>query len=407
LKIAGIIAEYNPLHQGHLYHIRKTKEIAQIDGIIAVISSNFVQRGEPALLDKAARAEMALACGVDLALELPAIASSCNAGIFADAAVDILASTGLVDLISFGAESGPEGKSALYAMADILNEEPPDFRELLKKFLKRGCSYVQSRSLALEALTPGALETLRRPNNNLALAYVKRIVERRYPLDAFPVERRGAGFHDLDGSPDAPASAAALRELVSSGEEEAAYRLMPGPSADILRKCVELGCVARDWDRIWRAVKQAILRSAARELADIAEMREGLENKILSCAYTADSFSSFADALTSRRYPRGRIQRYCMHILLNLRREQCRNFQKNGPSYIRVLGANKKGREMLARMRKTATLPVICGRAGKQSDYARDTLFFERRSSEIWETLTDTSRPLPDRPRVPLMLDQA
>ncbi|MDR1965373.1 MAG: nucleotidyltransferase family protein, partial [Synergistaceae bacterium] len=195
MKTAGIIAEYNPLHKGHQYHIRKSLEFGRADAIIALISSNFTQRGEPSVADKRARAEMALACGADLVLELPCAFSCRNAGIFADAAVDTLAATGVADAISFGAES-PEKLALLERMADALNDEGRDFRRLLKRFLDMGCSFVQSRSMALDERIPGSGELLRHPNNSLALAYIKRIREKGYPIETIAVERIGARFHD-------------------------------------------------------------------------------------------------------------------------------------------------------------------------------------------------------------------
>ncbi|MDR1884923.1 MAG: nucleotidyltransferase family protein, partial [Synergistaceae bacterium] len=150
------MAEYNPFHLGHLYHIRKSLETARADSLVAVISSNFVQRGEPAMIDKGVRAMMALSCGVDLVLELPVAFSSHNAGPFSDAAVDILAATGQVDVISFGMETPREGVPMLLRMADILNDEPHRFKFALKKNLSAGYSFVQARSASLEEIVPGS-----------------------------------------------------------------------------------------------------------------------------------------------------------------------------------------------------------------------------------------------------------
>jgi predicted nucleotidyltransferase len=175
LKITGITAEYNPLHCGHQYHIRKSRECGQIGAIIALISANFTQRGEPSIVDKFARALSAISCGADLAVELPAVFSCRNAGIFADASVDTFAATGLVDCLSFGAEASADKKNFFEHLADILNDEPDEFKESLKKFLDDGYSFVQSRSLALDSMAPGALELLKSPNNNLPLDYIKSI----------------------------------------------------------------------------------------------------------------------------------------------------------------------------------------------------------------------------------------
>ncbi|MDR3076026.1 MAG: nucleotidyltransferase family protein [Synergistaceae bacterium] len=392
MRIAGITAEYNPLHSGHKYHIRKTREIAQAEAIITLISSNFTQRGEPSMVDKHARARMAVSCGADLALELPCAFSCRNAGIFADAAIDIFGATGAVGVISFGTESGDEKKILFERCADILNGEPAEFKSALKKFLGIGHSFVQSRSMALDELAPGALELLSTPNNNLAMAYIKRIREKKHPMETLHIRRIGAGFHERDTSESDVASASAIRGLIASGGARAANAFLPSPCEEILRGEIEAGHAVIGREKLWRAVRQMALRASPEELADIAEMREGLENRMRRAAYEAASMDEFVDICTSRRYPTGRIQRYCAHLLLNLRQEQSKKFQENGPAYIRVLAANETGREILRAMRKTATLPVLSKPGGKMSRYAWEIMSFERAASEIWETLTESPR---------------
>jgi predicted nucleotidyltransferase len=335
---------------------------------------------------------MALTCGADLVLELPCVFSSCNAGIFANAAVDILAAAGIVDFISFGMESDPSEINIFAEIADTLNDEPAGFKESMKKFLTSGYSFVMSRSLALDEFIPGAADVLKSPNNNLALAYINRIREKNYQIEPIAIKRTGASFHDKDIVPGEIASAAAIRELIAKQDLNAVPSLMPAQSADILMSSITKGHAVTDGGRLWRAVKQMILRADTEELAAIAEMREGFENRMRECAYRADSFDSFADLCTSRRYPKGRVQRYAMHLMLNLRHETCRNFQKNGPAYIRMLGANEKGRKLLGRMRDTATLPLLSRAGGDISLYANEIMQFEHRATEIWETLTDSPR---------------
>ncbi|MDR1650295.1 MAG: nucleotidyltransferase family protein [Synergistaceae bacterium] len=403
MRTAGIIAEYNPFHKGHEYHIRKSREFARIDAIIAVISANFTQRGEPALLDKFSRAKMALCCGADLVLELPAVFSCGSAGIFADAAVDILASAGVAEYMAFGMES-PEKKSEMEAMADLLSEEPPSFREPLKKFLRLGYSFVQSRSLALEETFPGALDILKRPNNNLALSYIKRIRFKKYPMETIAVARSGGGFHDT--SPGGGfASAAAVRELVFRGDLAGARHLMPEKCADILEEALSLGHAAASGARLWTAVKQTLLRMTPGQISEAAEIGEGLENRMRRCVYEARDYDSFVGMCVSRRYTKGRIQRCCAHLILGLDRGAGRRFRQGGPQYIRVLGANGAGREVLALMRKSAALPVISRSGGRLSRLGWEMMNFEHSSTEIWETLTDSPRAKAEARAVPVLKD--
>ena len=393
MKIAGITAEYNPLHDGHQYHIRKTRQCAGAEAVIAIISSDFTQRGEPSIVDKRARASMAVAGGADIVLELSCVFSCRNAGIFADAAMDIFYATGLVNVVSFGTEADSGEKKLFENIARVLNDEPEEFKEAMKKFLDEGYSFVQSRSMALDLFIPGALDLLSKPNNNLALAYIKRIKEKNYEMETLHIRRAGIGFHDKEAKPGEYASAASVRAAIERDGIEAARGLIPNTCAGILSAEMAGGHAVIGKDRLWRAVKQALLRSQREEMADIAEMREGLENRMKRAAYEAASMDEFVGLCTSRRYPAGRIQRYCIHLLLNLRQEPSRMFQDLGPAYIRVLAANDAGREILKLMRKTATLPLLSKPGGKMTRYASEIMSFERAASEIWETLTDCPRP--------------
>lgn len=412
MNAVGIIAEYNPLHRGHEYHIRKSRGCVESSAVISIISANFVQRGMPALTDKGLRAAMALSCGVDLVLELPVVYSSHNAGVFAGAAVDILAATGLVSGISFGMET-PDLR-ALCALADLLNDEPPSFKASLKNFLREGYSFVQSRSMALDMAVPGALDLLKSPNNNLALAYVKRIREKNYDIVPVAIKRAGRGFHD-ERLPDAPgdrsaavASAAAIRALMRAGEWELAYSMTPGPCAALLQEAKSGGRLVSDSGRLWRAVKQSLLRAGPEGIRAISEMGEGLENRMTAAAWRSESFESFVDACVTRRYTKGRIQRHCMHLLIGLGHDESRAFQRGGPAYIRVLGAGETGRRLLALMRDRASLPVISKASvpkGSQGapDYASRMMEIEHRATELWETLTDCPNTRSEARRVPVM----
>jgi predicted nucleotidyltransferase len=353
---------------------------------------------------------MALACGVDLALELPVVFSSHNAGVFADAAVDIIAATGQVSSLSFGMETPYVGMAN--DLADILNDEPRRFRVALKKNLGAGFSFVQARSMALDDIVPGSLELLKRPNNNLALAYVKRIREKNYDIEPRAVERLGSGFHETAVS-FADASATAIRALVFEGRFEEAYSFMPDESVRLLRRAAEAGRLTNDRDRLWRAVKQAIIRCGTDGLLGISEMGEGLENRMFGVAMRSDSFDSFVDACATRRYTKGRIQRHCAHLLINLGHEDSREFQKRGPAYIRVLGATTAGRRLLADMREKATLPVItrtsAPKSAKRGDpgvaTAAKIMAFEHRATEIWETLAEKPELRSEARLIPLMPD--
>ena len=184
--VVGIVAEYNPFHKGHLLHIRRARELCGAQAAVAVLSSDFVQRGEPALADKWTRAEAALACGADLVLELPVLFSAHNAGVFANGAVDILAAARAVTHLSFGAEN-PDCLTD--SIIDMILEEPEAFKLSLKKHLAEGFSFVEARARAADEIIPGSARVLAGSNNTLALAYMARIKRKSYALAPLPVLR--------------------------------------------------------------------------------------------------------------------------------------------------------------------------------------------------------------------------
>lgn len=384
IPVVGIVAEYNPFHLGHLRHLRLAKEFSQAEAVVVVLSSDFVQRGEPALLDKWTRAKTAVACGADLVLELPSVFSCHNAGVFADAAVDILASAGIVTHISFGVESADWD---MHKVISILTEEPPAFKRLLKEYLGKGCSFVESRSLALDKILPGSAEQLRGSNNALALAYMSRIKQKKRDLIPVPVQREGAGYNDTELA-ELP-SAAAIRKALADGRTYEALTRLPPSSAAAITDALRTGRACVSHDRLWNILRAALLRSSPEELAKYAEIGEGIEYRLKGAALKAKSFAEWTDACTSKRYPAGRIRRHGMHILLSLGHWQNRAFQRLGPAYIRPLAMNDVGRRLLREMRSEAALPVItkCGAASGISSYAAGIMDYELTACELWEQI--------------------
>jgi predicted nucleotidyltransferase len=380
----GIVAEYNPLHLGHLHHIKEAQRLASAEAAVIVLSPDFVQRGEPALLDKRTRARAALAAGADLVLELPTVYAAHNAGVFANAAVDILAATGAVSHISFGVET-PDWK--MDRILNILIDEPKAFKLRLKEMLDKGYSYVESRSAALEAFEPGSAEKIRGSNNNLALAYMLRLKRRNYKMTAVPVERIGANYHDTEAEEGETASSTAVRTLLAQGKDKEAMKHLPAFSAELLKEALKNGRAVINNEGLWKVLRPMLLRLRAEEISSVAEVREGIEHRLKREALASRTYEDWTERCSSKRYPKGRIQRHAIHVLLGLGHWTNRSFQRNGPAYIRVLAMNAKGRGLLRTMKESATLPVItrCGEA--RGKYAAEMMRFENLASEIWEEL--------------------
>lgn len=397
-KIIGIVAEYNPLHNGHLFHLGKAKENKD-DAIVVVLSSYFTQRGEPAVMSKWDRAESALRAGANLVLELPAFFSCHNAGVFAAGAVDILAATGVVDCLSFGMEQ-PEFDTA--PVLDILVHEPSHFKDNLKKKLNSGFSYVKARAAALEEIHGGWGAFVSLPNNTLALSYMERIVKKRYCISCRPVQRTGAGFHDT-GLGNLFPSAAAVRKALAEGSREEAEKALPSSTVRILRRCISSGNVVLSREMLWRLTRFLILRVSAEELARSSEMTEGMENRLLKYAPLCSSWPEFVRKCITARYPRGRIQRQLIHFLLGISHHENRELQRSGPQYIRVLGADSAGMEILRKMRSAALLPVMGKAPAGLKGEGRLLAGIEQAACSVWEELTTVFSPGEEKKRHPLM----
>lgn len=379
-KVTGIVAEYNPLHNGHVYQLNKAKELSGAEALIVVLSSDFVQRGEPAFLSMHERAKLAVLHGADLVLELPALFSCGNAGIFADSAVKLSAATGIVKTLSFGMED-PDWD--LISAASILVEEPDSFKFLLKKNLESGFSFAEARVNALDSCMPGAASKLAGSNNSLALNYASAIIKNHCEISLVPVQRTGTA-HDTSDLSEAYASSSALRNMLRENNLTAVKSFVPEKSAQVIKENLSGGTAYVSHDRLWTALRPLLLRSSSEDFFKTAEISEGIENKFIAEALSAGSFDEWLERCTSRRYPKGRIRRQAMQLLLGTDRWTRYASQRLGVPYIRPLAMNANGRELLKIMKETAKLPVIakCGDA-KFSAYAEKIMQYDLLASEL------------------------
>ncbi|MDR1731066.1 MAG: nucleotidyltransferase family protein [Synergistaceae bacterium] len=400
----GIIAEYNPFHNGHALHIQRAREALGAEvPVLVTLSSSFTQRGEPALADKWARTRMALLNGADLALELP-FAFACNAAPeFARGAVDILAATGLVTHLSFGTERLFAAESPFSAnensntILNILSEEPLSFKLNLKKNLKRGQSYPKAVAGALEReLSSNVTPPLLAPNDILALAYILHLRRKKYDLIPLPVKRQGEGYHDL--SPGKLASAAAIRQtltakkLLSESLTGWVREALPASSLAVLEDEEKRGRLCLGVENLWALLRGLLNRTSKEELRLCPGMDEGLENLFLKHSPRADSWEDFVGRCVCARYTRSRIQRQAIRFLTGADRWTALALSRRSPPYIRVLGYNQRGRKLLRLCGNTASAPVIT-RLGAVSDpIARAAADLEFRASRLRELLL----PRPD-----------
>lgn len=355
MKLTGIIAEYNPFHNGHALHIDKARQLTNCTHVIAVMSGQFVQRGEAAMFDKWSRAEMAVASGVDLVIELPFAFAVRSAQFFATGGVRLLAALG-AQYLCFGAEQADLKK--LSAAANAF--EQPDTAEAFRTGILEGLPYAKALSNAVAAQTGLASDFLMTPNNILAIEYLRAI--RHWAPEMLPaaVTREHALYHQpVISGPIASATAirnALLEHRALVPEIKAA---LPEGSLAVLHRQLNLqkGPVASNFFGDMLLAKLRTLSLS--QLEAVPEVTEGLHYKIQSCALKAISLETLLALIKSKRYTRTRLQRIAVHALLGTTKSTLARFDTAGPLYARVLAFNGKGQEILRHLKQDAKLPLI------------------------------------------------
>ncbi len=372
MNVVCIISEYNPFHNGHLHQIEMIRERFGNDcAVISIMSGNFVQRGGPAVLDKWNRARTALACGVDLVIELPAVYAASSAELFAEGGVAAADATGLFCHLVFGSEAGDLGP--LERISVILADEPERYRELLRSYLDEGNSYPVSRSMALTDFTgdPAISRHLASSNNILAVEYLKAIRKRHITqVKPCTFKREGSGYNEQSFDPDIHPSASAIRNLLNSGENSPAELLLslssgiPSYSAAVLMHGILKKEVIISPDAFSSEIFTRLLTSGRSQLSEYAGMIEGLNNRLMEAARSGDlndsSVTEIVDSASTRRYPASTVRRALFAMLLGITDDDIRTaYSASAPFYLRILGFSRKGRYLLKLMRKSARCPVI------------------------------------------------
>jgi predicted nucleotidyltransferase len=353
MKTVGLITEYNPFHNGHLYHLRESKRAADAEVAVAVMSGHFLQRGEPALADKWVRAEMALRAGVDVVFELPFPFACNSAPHFARGAVDVLEALGTVDALCFGSEAGEI--DPLRHCADLLVEREGTVDVKTAALLREGVNYPAARAQVLAELDGSmAGEQLASPNNILGIEYLKALRQTGSVMRPLTIRRIGAGYHDASAR-GAIASATGIRRMLAAGEDIAQF--IPAPAREVFFQAVAEGRLL-DPEKLFPLLAAALLRSPD-ALKDLYLVGDGLERRLAEAARSVCSHETLVEAVKSRHFTRTRIQRILCYVLTGALREEMESFLESGPLYLRLLAASEKGRAFLAAARKTRSLPVL------------------------------------------------
>jgi len=352
MKSVGLITEYNPFHNGHLHHLQESLRVSGAEVAVAVMSGHFLQRGEPALFDKWLRAEMALAAGVDLVVELPFPFACNSAPHFARGAVLALDALG-VDALCFGSESGE--LAPLQEAADFLRSHAAAIETGSAALLRRGRPYPEARAQVVRELgAAAAAEVLATPNNILGLAYLRALAEAGSAILPLTIPRIGAGYHDTEAS-GTIASATGIRRMLAAGEPVLNY-LPATVQLPFLRAVNRGACL--DEAHLHRLLAARILRGAD-SLTGLYLVADGIEQRLFEAALTSSDFTSLVDAVKSRHATRTRVQRLLAHLLNESGAGEMAAFLERGPRYLHLLGSNARGRRFLAARRGDLGLPLV------------------------------------------------
>ncbi|PAB58884.1 nucleotidyltransferase [Anaeromicrobium sediminis] len=359
MNVVGIVAEYNPFHNGHKYHLIESLKNTKGTHSIVVMSGNFLQRGEPAILDKWTRAKMAIDEGVDLVIELPFVYACNSAEFFAFGAVSLLNSMNIVDSISFGSELG--NVDDLTRISKVLNEEPDEYTHYLKEFLKEGISYPAARERALfKYFNEDSLSNIiGSPNNILGIEYIKSLLKLGSSITPSTVKRYKAGYHskELYGN---ICSATAIRKLLLENPcDETLKGVMPSESYKVLQKSLIEYYKPVFYNDFSQMIIQTLRKSSPEYLRNIVDVGEGLENRLKSSATKAIHIDSLLDNVKTKRYALTRIQRILIHSLMGYTKDTLDCFRNTGPLYARVLGFSPKGTELLKAMKEKSLVPIL------------------------------------------------
>ncbi|WP_084645367.1 tRNA(Met) cytidine acetate ligase [Mogibacterium timidum] len=388
MKVLGIVAEYNPLHNGHLYHIDRAKREACADAVIAVMSGDFVQRGELAFASKWDRAESAVKNGIDAVFEIPAFACLGNASVYASTAIKLLAAIGVVDVISFGSESGNIDK--LTMVAERLSDSRISDR--MVELAREGYSYPRSRAAAYsEFFGDDGESVLHGANDTLAIEYIRAITEfnkcTEHELEVHTIKREAAGYSARFDTSRKFQSASGIRQAARQGIDVSEF--VPDESAKLISSCFSERADTID-DKLFDLIRYVLLNLNASQVDEAPQGGEGIGTRLIEAVSRCKSFDELVMHAKSKRYTYTRISRLLLQLLLNIKRDEPGVCE---PGYLRVLAANETGRKLIKKAKKNSLndIPIITNinrEANELSDSANSQLLLDIRAADTYNILT-------------------
>lgn len=399
MKVTGIVAEYNPFHNGHKYQIEQARKLTGADYIIVALSGNFTQRGTPAILNKYDRAKMALLNGADLVVELPSFYACASAEYFAKGTMTLFEKLGVVDAICFGSECGD--LNPLTEIAKVLAYEPEDYKRELRASLRNGYSYPSARNNALLASLPGfaAYSTvICYPNNILGIEYIKALLQLESNIIPYTNERVGSGYHDYRLSQGYSSAISIRHALRLENPLEYVRGQMPENCFEILKEAYGKATPVFQ-DDFTSIIKYRLLLEQENSYMQFADVSEELSNKMKKYLFTTTDITSFCERLKSKDLTHARINRCLGHILLDLKQPELEEFLKEGTIfYGRILGFRADSAPLLTELKKCSSIPLITKVADAKNQLSEIGLKqFEKdmQASHIYESVVSTKFGVP------------
>lgn len=373
MHAVGLVTEYNPFHNGHIYHIEQAKKITNADVVVAVMSGNFTQRGEPTILDKWQRTRAALANGVDLVVELPVFMAVQPSHCFAAGALQLLNDLQVTDVV-FGAEHPSWDFSKLVTAERHFNE---------KSFEQFNATYATQFNQQLNELTGHQLTD---PNDILAFAYYKAIIDNQYPIALHPINRLGSQYHDQTVT-GTIASASAIRRAVEL--HEAIDRVTPAETATALAKLKKLP----KWEQLYPLLRNFLIQTPVEELHQIYQMAEGLEYRYREAAECELTFQGFIHRVKTKRYTYSRLLRVCLYTVMEITNSQIA--QAGAHPYLHVLGFTERGQGYLHQVKKKVEYPLLTKIGQDEHD---GLVNLDYRAGKLYQMFTDVEQDVKHAP---------
>ena len=379
-KRIGIIAEYNPFHNGHLYQIQKAKELTGADTVIAVMSGNFTQRGETSLINKFEKTKIALQNEVDMVIELPTIYSISSAENFALGGIKILNEIGDIDYLVFGIEE--ENLEKLQAIADVLVNEDDEFKRNIKEELDKGNSYPKAREIVLKKVlsSENVENIMQKPNNILAIEYLKALKITNSKIKPFAIKRKNT-MHNDENINENYASGTYIRKLFIENNFNEIKKVVPKYTYERLLELKNQGTYVSSINDFSDIVIYKIRTMTKEEISQIADVNEGLENSIKLASTTCKTIDEIIDKVSTKRYTKTRISRILTYILLDITKSEMEQ-SKNANQYIRVLGINKKCEGILKTINNNKLITSL--KKFEENNRENQLLNIDKKATEIY-----------------------